>query len=226
MTILVLGDSFSFGAELADQPPADQIDEHGLFWTVPQTTKVQPLAPSVYSWPSLIEQMTGHEVVNMSLLGGSNGRIFRLAVSESLTKKYDMIICAWTSHSRQDWSYNGKELPVSAALASAPKFSGVREFYKTHYDDTLALQATRAQIIALQNHLKFIKQAYRFVNTFSLSLEVADRRYIDTNNYIQLGSTMLQWCKNLPSGPGGHFLEQGHQLVAETIYEHIKRDLT
>jgi hypothetical protein len=226
MTILVIGDSFSFGAELSDQPPANYIDDYGLTWRSPTATESQPLTPSVYAWPSLLETMSGHQVVNMSLVGGSNGRIFRLATMESLTKKYDMIICAWTSHSRQDWSYNGRELPVSAVMATAPRFPGVKEYYKTHYDDKLAQMATRSQILALQNHFKFIKQSYRFVNTFSLNLEFKDHKYVDTANYIQLHDTMLQWCKNLPSGPGGHFLEQGHQLVANTIYEHIKRDLT
>ena len=35
-------------------------------------------------------------------------------------------------------------------------------------------------------------------------------------------SGMMEWTYGCPQGPGGHFLEQGHQIVANRIYEHIR----
>jgi hypothetical protein len=33
---------------------------------------------------------------------------------------------------------------------------------------------------------------------------------------------MMEWTYRTPQGPGGHFLEQGHAIVADKIYEHIR----
>jgi hypothetical protein len=33
---------------------------------------------------------------------------------------------------------------------------------------------------------------------------------------------MMDWTYNTPKGPGGHFLEEGHAIVADKIYEHIR----
>jgi hypothetical protein len=45
---------------------------------------------------------------------------------------------------------------------------------------------------------------------------------IDADSYIgwpYSGST--EWTFGTPHGPGGHPLEQGHEIIAEKIYEHI-----
>ena len=45
---------------------------------------------------------------------------------------------------------------------------------------------------------------------------------IDQYNYLGWPTQgMCEWTYNCPMGPNGHFLEKGHQLVADKIYEHI-----
>jgi hypothetical protein len=34
--------------------------------------------------------------------------------------------------------------------------------------------------------------------------------------------TMMEWTYGCSKGPGDHFLEQGHEVVANKIYEHIR----
>ena len=36
-----------------------------------------------------------------------------------------------------------------------------------------------------------------------------------------LSMTIL--AKNSPKGPGGHFLESGHELVADALYQHVNQ---
>jgi hypothetical protein len=32
----------------------------------------------------------------------------------------------------------------------------------------------------------------------------------------------MEWTYGTPRGPRGHFLEQGHEIVADKIYEYIR----
>ena len=45
---------------------------------------------------------------------------------------------------------------------------------------------------------------------------------IDTKSYIGWPNTMMEMTHGVPKGPGGHFLEQGHEIVADKIYEYIR----
>jgi hypothetical protein len=46
---------------------------------------------------------------------------------------------------------------------------------------------------------------------------------IDHAHYVDWASGMYIWCNGLPCGQFGHFLEQGHQLVADKIYNHMTK---
>ena len=46
---------------------------------------------------------------------------------------------------------------------------------------------------------------------------------IDKTYYIGWpDKTMMQWTYGTPIGVRGHFLEEGHAIVADKIYEHIR----
>ena len=46
---------------------------------------------------------------------------------------------------------------------------------------------------------------------------------IDKTKFIDFGvGGMAEWAFGLRKGPAGHFLEDGHRLVADKFYEHIK----
>jgi hypothetical protein len=49
------------------------------------------------------------------------------------------------------------------------------------------------------------------------------RAMVDKNNFIGFDeSGMMEWTYGLPQGPGGHFLDEGHQIVTDKVYEHIR----
>jgi hypothetical protein len=46
---------------------------------------------------------------------------------------------------------------------------------------------------------------------------------IDKEKFVGFGQAgMIEWVNKCPKGPGGHFLDQGHQQVADKLYEHIR----
>ena len=58
-------------------------------------------------------------------------------------------------------------------------------------------------------------------NIYRKDNEVSNQ--IDQTYYIGWpNETMMEWTYNTPQGPGGHFLEQGHEQVADKIYEYIR----
>ena len=58
-------------------------------------------------------------------------------------------------------------------------------------------------------------------NKYKKNNTVVDQ--IDPTYYIGWPTTtMMEWTHGCSKGPGGHFLEQGHERVADKIYEHIR----
>lgn len=217
MKILAVGCSFTYGAELPD---------------VPVDTLYHNIPPSQYAYPALLGKMYNAEVVNLGKPGGSNSRIFRLALDESLKNKYDLIICGWSDLARVDLQHNGVDLPTTVYSKWAfEKFPWVESYYKHHYNDNHALQTWLTQLIALQNHFKHNNQKYLFLSMqrpIFIDKQVIEKynhliRLIDTEHYLgwpMFG--MTDWMGDCPKGISGHPLELGHQRIAEKIDEHIR----
>ena len=226
MTILVVGDSFSFGLELSDLPTR-HLSWQGNKYFDTNNRKLLHLEPSQLAWPVLLGQKLCQPVENISLHGSSNDRIFRKAVTYSIVKTYDLIICAWTNVDRYDLSWGKNELQLSASNAM-PMLPWFKDFVANHHNSVLMYQKWLSSVICLQEFFKAKNQSYLFVNAFApqvnfdtldidgYSLEV--KTQIDHRYYADWDSNFYEWCQHLPFGPGGHFLEEGHQLVAEKIY--------
>jgi len=218
MSILVIGDSFSFGSELPDVP------EHlGIYGN--NNTDGGIVNPSQYAWPSLLANHLNTSVTNLSIAGGSNDRIFRLAITESVSKKYDLVICAWSSIDRFDFSYHGKDLPLTAGVDVSLYFPWFKQYLADHYDSFKSQQRWLAQLLSLQAFFKNQQQPYYFVK----SCKIIDNRSlgylskeIDIDHCIRWESDMMSWCTGLPQGKHGHFLEQGHRLVANLFIDKFR----
>ena len=230
MTILVIGDSFSFGSELPDLP-TPHLSWQGNSYYDPDTDQFIMVAPSQLAWPSLLGKRVSCSIENLSLPGSSNDRIFRKAMMHSMIKKYDLVICAWTCVDRFDFVWHGKELQLSASNPM-PALPWFKEFVTNHYDPIITFQRWFGLMIALQAFFKSTNQPYLFVNSVHplLPLESLDigntqlllNDHIDHNNYLDWKHSMHEWCQGLPIGLCGHFLEEGHRLVADKICEFIK----
>jgi len=221
MNILVVGDSLSFGCELPDVP-----EYLGLYGN-DDTHSQQQLPPSQYAWPSLIGKRLNVNVDNLSIAGGSNDRIFRLAVTESAKQSYQCVICAWTAVDRFDFSYQGQDLPLTAGVDVSLKFPWFKSYLANHYDELKSQQRWLSQLLCLQALFKQQQQPYVFIKSCHVTVDKSLQYLwdkIDTDHCIDWKNNMLTWCSDLPRGPNGHFLEQGHELVANYVIKHIHVD--
>jgi lysophospholipase L1-like esterase len=211
MKLLVIGDSFAHGLELPDCP---------MF----SYDTVFPPAPSKYSWPALLEA----SVTNLSIPGGSNSRIFRMVIDETIKNKYDLVICQWTEVSRLDLVKDNEDFPVTAnSKWLHNNVPWIKEYYAEYYNEDQQYQTWLAQVVTLQNHFKYLNQQYLFVSMQGIpdiNLKFNHLvNQIDSKYYLGWPTDGLtEWMGDCPKGPGGHPLELGHQRIAEHINEHIR----
>lgn len=223
MTILVLGDSTAFGAELGDLPDTrngfgyygnDYADLNGNR----KTTK-----PSQLAWPALLGQQLNVNIDNLSIIGGSNERMYRLAVEQTSKKSYGLVVCAWTGMGRLDLQYNGTDIAVSSQCCF--DFDWIKSYTAQHYNLLADTKKWLIHLITLQSYFKQRKQPYLFVRSQS-SVNFSELTYlsdqIDINNCMYWNTDMYTKTKNHPRGNQGHMLEQSHQIVAQDISQLIK----
>lgn len=215
-SILAIGCSFTYGLELPDAPAF--------------AFNVGDLTPSKFSYPALLAKKLTAELTNLSLPGGSNNRIFRLVMDQSLKKKYDLILCGWTGLGRLDVQYRGVDFPITSnSRWLDQEHPWIKQYFADYYSEEADYQTWIGQLISLQNHFKTQNQQYLFVsmgNTWACPpahkfyhmFQQVDRKYFPG---FGTGSSMVDWMGDCPKGPGGHPLELGHERIADKIYEHI-----
>lgn len=220
MKILVLGDSTTFGAELSDLPVKhfgvhgnDYIDSNGK-------PRVSP--PSDLAWPALLADKLGCEVVNQSIVGGSNDRIFRLAIEQTSQQHWDLVICAWTSVDRFDLTDGTRDLAIS--VNSHWGINWVKEYIASHWDCTHADINFVTKLIALQSYFAQKKQSYLFVKSTEIKLcnkaQVLEQQ-IDQKYCVDWDNNFYKWASDCPLGTDKHLLEQGHIRIADIMYQHV-----
>ena len=162
-------------------------------------------------------------VDNHSVIGGSNSRIFRRAISDSSQKNYSLVICAWTQLSRIDIAYQNQECP---AAANNPKWPWIKNYFADHFSEFQEQQRLLAQMLALQSYFKLRRLPYLFIKAlpirFSTDLSHLHNQ-LDLNRCVSWDSSMTMLTAHLPRGAHGHFLEDGHKLVANVIFEAVSR---
>lgn len=204
MKLLTIGDSFTYGEELSDRNKA---------------------------WPHILGKLLDYEVTNLGQPGCSNNAMVRTAIEHS--NEYDLIVVAWSHFARQQVADENGTWDVWPG-SNDIFFTGDLKYRKElihyvsryHSDDFLYNEYV-INVILLQKYLE--SQSLRYVMLDSFGNHQCEQR--NTNSLISqvnqehfLGwpnESMMEWAYGTPKGPSGHFLEQGHQLVAEKINEHI-----
>ena len=203
MKLLAVGDSFTYGEELSDLNNA---------------------------WPYLLGNKLGYTVNNLAKPGSGNTRMIRHAVEQ--IDNYDLIIIAWSHFARTELADENGFYDIWPECSTLPhkEFSSWRSdvinYYSKHHNDQYLYNQYLINIILIQQYLKFNNKKYIMLNTFG------NNRYrkndigvdqIDSTYYIGWPTTtMMEWTYETPQGPKGHFLEQGHEIVADKIYEYIR----
>jgi hypothetical protein len=204
MRLLTVGDSFTYGEELVD--------------------------PQVSAWPYLIGKKLSYDVINLAKPGSGNSRMVRHAVEQ--INNYDMIIIAWSHFDRTELAdENGvydlwPGCSINPHKEYSPWRSEVIDYYTKHYNDQYLYNQYLIYIILIQQYLKLNNKKYLMLDAFGnnnyrknngISTQIDSKYYIGWPN-----ETMMEWTYGTPQGPGGHFLEQGHAIVADKINEYIR----
>jgi hypothetical protein len=209
MRLLTVGDSFTYGEELAELPSA---------------------------WPSLLATRLNYILTNLAKPGSGNTRMVRHGVEQ--VNNYDMVIIAWSHFARIEMAdENGfYDLWPGGGTLPHKQYSPWRweiiEYFSRHHDDDYLYRQYLLNIILLQNFFKANNKRYLMLDSFgnhqtnartaNTNKDLLDQ--IDTTYYVGWpDSTMMEWTYQCPIGDRGHFLEQGHVKVAEKIYSHMEQ---
>lgn len=211
MKILAVGDSFTYGDELSNRD---------------------------FAWPSVLGAALNATVINKGQSGGSNDCIVRTCVDYISSNDVDLVIIGWTSPGRSEFAdvhgyydvwpgYAGKVVVTSDRLW---RNDLVKYITKYHRSDAY-FEKFLVQVLLLQGYLTSKGIKYVMLNTIQnehykktkpLNLAALSEQ-VNKESFIEFGKAgMIEWTFGCPKGPGGHFLEEGHQKVADKIYEHIR----
>jgi len=205
MKILALGDSFTYGYELQDTSNA---------------------------WPCVLARKLNATVTNLGKPGGGNTQIVRNIVEHA--DQYDLVVIGWASPGRIEFADNIGTYDVWPGCA-VKGFTGARvelaRLVTISHNDNYLFRQFLVNVILAQQYLKSKGIAYVMASTQGNewyyntckqhNQDLIDQ--VDTEHCIEWPTGgMAEWTFGCPQGPGNHFLDDGHQLVAEKFYEHIR----
>ena len=208
MKLLTVGDSFTYGEELGDLNNA---------------------------WPFLLGNKLGYEITNLAKPGSGNTRMIRHAVEQ--INNYDLIIIAWSHFARIEFADSNGIFDTWPGHASGIFTNQLNyrtqlsEYVTRYHDDEYLYLQYLINIILLQNFFNKQNKKYLMIDAFGnnymdfLHIDKIKnfRDQVDKKYYIGWpDDTMMEMTYKLPKGPRGHFLEEGHEVVANKIYEHIR----
>ena len=209
MKLTTIGDSFTYGDELAD--------------------------PSATSWPSLVSQAQNAELNNLGIPGRGNTRMVRSAVEN--IDHYDAIIIAWSHFDRIEVADEIDIYDTWPGRINVPgKYqypwrANITDYYSRHHNDDYLYRQYLLNIVLVQSYLKLNNKSYLMFDVFGNHQDA--RRFdvknkdlvdqIDTQYFVGWpDKAMVDWMGDCPKGPRGHPLELGHQRTAEHINEYIR----
>jgi len=206
MKLLTLGDSFTYGEELANKSLA---------------------------WPALVAGQIDCELTNLAKPGSGNTNIVRQCIEQ--LDNYDMVIIAWSHFARIEFAdefgvYDTWPGHTGVVFKDNLAFrGGLIKYITSYYDDDYLYRQYLINIILIQNYLKIKNKRYIMLDTFGNTEKLKRIENQDLTKQIDqklfLGwpyQSMMEWTYRCSQGPNGHFLEDGHRIVAEKINEHIR----
>ena len=205
MRLLTVGDSFTYGDELLDKNSA---------------------------WPNLLAQMNDYELTNLALPGSGNTNMVRQCVEQ--LNNYDMVIIAWSHFARIEFAdkfgvYDTWPGHRGLTFVNELDFRKTITTYITnYYNDDYLYSQWLINMILLQNYLKVNNKKYIMLAAFSDPAAIKhkiNKLVEQLDKRLFLGwpeKSMMEWTYGCPKGPRGHFLEEGHKIVADKINEYIR----
>jgi hypothetical protein len=208
--IYAIGDSFTYGGELSDRSQA---------------------------WPTVLQTLLGKEVINWGREGCGNTRIVKRII-DATAESTDLIIVGWTDPSRlefaddlgiynvwpgrrHNWNYDHQK--HRRDLIKSMVFNDVPKYYYANW---------LRQVILIQNLCK--SQNVRCLMFIAFYINQLHKQYsgefqnllkqINLELFVDytLNESTSEWTYSTPKMPGAHPGPEGHKLIANKIYEHIR----
>lgn len=212
MNILTVGDSFTYGEELEDLYNA---------------------------WPyKLANKIENSHLINLGEPAASNDKILRKTIEHVLVNPVDLVIIGWSNLGRSEYAdefgYYDVWPGYSGNLFTRDNTEWRKDLadYISRYHSSEAIHKKFLQtVLLLQGFLDSRNIKYVMCNI--VQNEYYKKKHFDGINqykeqvnkkyFIDFDSAgMCEWAHGCKKGPNGHFLDEGHQIVANQIYEHIR----
>jgi hypothetical protein len=211
MNLLTVGDSFTYGEELEDRTSA---------------------------WPQVLASKLDYRLINLGTPAASNDKILRTTFEHLLTHTPDLVVIGWSNIGRSEYAdefgyydvwpgYQGNLFRRDNTLWREELVEYISKYHNIESINRKFLQ----QVVLLQKYLESCKIQYVMLNIvqneyYKLKKFPGQELYHQQVNHDTFlgfdNSGMMEWVEGCKKGPGGHFLEDGHQIVADRIYEHIR----
>jgi hypothetical protein len=209
--ILTVGDSFTYGEELVDRTLA---------------------------WPWLLGNKISADVVNMARPGSGNKRMIRYVMEHiSDSNPVDLIVVGWSSPGRMEFADEDGFFDIwpgysgNMFLQHQPWRTKLLDYINRHHNDEYLYRQYLLDVILLQSFLKDC--GIKYVMCRAVGNEHYYNQYhhkdpklvslVNKDYFPGWPDTgMMEWTYGTEQGPNGHFLETGHEIVANQIYEHIR----
>lgn len=205
MRLLTVGDSFTYGEELPDV--------------------IDNITPSKLAWPQLLANRLGWEVTNLAKPASGNTRMIRTVVNE--INNHDVFVIAWSHWARIEFADDKGTYDIWPGCSPLPyrQHTPHREvaidYITKHHSDQYLINQYLLNIKLLETFLKAHDKRYVMLSAFGVPIETTET----FTNYLGWPNENMQtwtWNADCAKGPRGHFLEQGHEIVADKIYEYIR----
>jgi hypothetical protein len=210
--LLAVGDSFTYGDELPSQALA---------------------------WPQLLGDRLGYVVDNRGQSGSSNPSIVRRTLNYLAQDPADLVIIGWASPGRIEWRdavgdewdlWPGCQLP--GFLSDFPWRRELVNYVNQYHSAEYLFELYLIHVISLQSYCQANNIPCVMINTrcndYYHQAGMCEPRMgtlrarVNLHWFVEQGRTsMTTLAAATAQGPAGHFLEQGHQLVAAAMYQHI-----
>jgi lysophospholipase L1-like esterase len=209
--IYAVGCSFTYGAELADRADA---------------------------WPSVLQNLLAREVTNLGKEGCGNTRIVKRALDVVLDN-CDRLVISWTNPSRIELADNygiydvwgGRYSPWVSNPDLQHRLDLIK--YSTLHDQPEYCYANWLRQIVLVQSICKLKQipCVMFISHNANKLHIEyHRRYekllknIDMEMFVDktMFDSTSEWLRHIPKMPYGHPDPEGHRIIANKVYEHIR----
>lgn len=207
--IYAIGDSFTYGDELADKS---------------------------HAWPAVLSNMLSTPVENWGRSATGNTRMIKRAI-DAVINNATMIIIGWTDSNRQEFADELGIYDLWAGRNyrafqhdTTHRIDLIK--YLTAYDTPEYYYADWLRKIILIQSLCRVKNIPLVMFISCGANERHDMYHaqfeqlvsqIDQTQFVDgMFNSVAEWTYGSPQGPNGHPLEAGHKIIADKIYEHIR----